>query len=158
VGELKLPAEGHCRCGRVRFRVTAPPMITMACHCTGCQRMSASAFSLTMMIPGDAFEVIQGETVIGGIHGDQGHHHHCDWCKSWMFTRVAFGGGIVNVRPTMLEDPGWFVPFAETYRCEALPWAKTPARHSFDKFPPPEQFGALIAEYAASRSGWTGAE
>ena len=40
--------EGGCRCGRVRLRVEAPPLITMACHCTGCQRMSASAFSLTV--------------------------------------------------------------------------------------------------------------
>ena len=148
MGEFKLPAEGHCRCGRVRFRVTAPPLITMACHCTGCQRMSASAFSLTMMIPSTGFEVIAGETVIGGIHGDQGHHHHCDWCKSWMFTRVAFDDGIVNVRPTMLEDPGWFVPFAETYTCEKLPWATTPAKHSFEKFPAEAEFGGLLAAFA----------
>ena len=145
----KLPAQGHCRCGKVRIRVTAPPLLTMACHCTGCQRMSASAFSLTAAFPAEAFEVTQGETAIGGIHGDQGRHHHCDWCKSWMFTTVQADKSIVNVRPTMFEDPSWFVPFAETYTSEKLPWATTPARHSFEKFPPMAQFGALIAEFAA---------
>jgi hypothetical protein len=27
-----------------------PPSLTMACHCTSCQRMSASAFVLTAVI------------------------------------------------------------------------------------------------------------
>jgi len=145
----KLPAEGHCRCGRLRFRITAAPMLTMACHCTGCQRMSASAFSLTMVIPNDGFALIAGESEIGGIHGDQGRHHHCGWCKSWVFTRVIPDPGFVNVRPTMLEDCQWFAPFAETYTSEKLPWATTPARHSYEKFPPMEAYAALTAEYAA---------
>ena len=63
------PLEGGCRCGQVRFRIAAPPIITTACHCTGCQRMSASAFSLSAAIPSVAFLVIQGEPVIGGLHG-----------------------------------------------------------------------------------------
>jgi hypothetical protein len=29
-----------------------------------------------------------------------------------------------------------------------LPWAKTPAVRGFRKFPPPEQFPALLAEFA----------
>ncbi|MEO5492951.1 MAG: hypothetical protein ABIR08_02870 [Sphingomonas sp.] len=41
------------------------------------------------MVPTDGFEVTQGEAVIGGIHGDQGQHNHCDWCKSWLFTRTS---------------------------------------------------------------------
>jgi len=42
-----LPWEGGCRCGAVRLRVTKPPLLTGICHCTGCRRMSGSAFSLT---------------------------------------------------------------------------------------------------------------
>jgi hypothetical protein len=33
------PWEGGCLCGQVRVKVSAPPLLTMACHCTGCQRM-----------------------------------------------------------------------------------------------------------------------
>ena len=64
-----LPVEGGCMCGRVRMRISAPPVITMACHCTGCQKLSASAFSLTAMIPSAAFEVTKGEPAIGALHG-----------------------------------------------------------------------------------------
>ena len=67
--EWKLPWEGGCRCGAVRIRVTRPPMLTGACHCTGCQTMSASAYSLTVTVPADGFEVMKGEPVLGGLKG-----------------------------------------------------------------------------------------
>ena len=150
MAEMTLPMERGCRCGKVRFRLSKPPMLTMACHCTGCQKMSASAFSLSVAIPSDGFEVITGEAVIGGLHGDQSRHHHCDWCKSWMFTRIEPDMGFVNVRPTMLDDARWFEPFIETYTSERLPWATTPAKHSYEKFPEMADYGKLIAEFAGS--------
>lgn len=63
---------GQCRCGQVRFTVSQAPLLTMACHCRGCQRMSASAFSLSAAIPLEGFAVTQGEPVIGGLHGEIG--------------------------------------------------------------------------------------
>jgi hypothetical protein len=145
--EWNLPWEGSCRCGGVRIAVTAPPLVTMACHCTGCQRMSASAFSLSVAVPADGFAVTEGETVIGGLHGEA-RHHFCPWCKSWMFTRIE-GFDFVNLRPTMLDDARWFVPFVETCTSERLPWATTPAVHSFAKFPPMEAYAELVADFAA---------
>ena len=55
--EWKLPWDGGCRCGQTRIRVSQPPLLAAACHCTGCQRMSASAFSLTLAIPSEGFDV-----------------------------------------------------------------------------------------------------
>ena len=147
----KLPAEGGCRCNRVRFRITAPPLFTAACHCTGCQKMSSSAFSLTAAVPQDGFEVIAGETVIGGMHGEL-QHHFCAWCMSWMFTRAEMMP-FINVRPTMLDDPSWFVPFIETVTKEKLPWAATPAQRSYEGFPPMEEFGELLSAYRAFAAG-----
>jgi len=69
----KLPWDGGCRCGEVRLRVTAPPLLAMACHCTGCQRMSSSAYSLSLAIPTAGFEVVAGEPVRGGLRGPLHH-------------------------------------------------------------------------------------
>jgi hypothetical protein len=143
-----LPIEGGCRCGKVRFAITKPPMVTMACHCTGCQKMSGSAFSTTVMAPSDGFEVTEGKPVIGGMHDARVRHHHCDHCKSWVFTRIEPDMGFVNVRGGALDDPSWFAPFVESYTREKLPWAETGARHSFEKFPEPEEYGRLLAEFA----------
>ena len=146
--DWKLPWTGGCRCDRVRFRITAPPIGTMACHCRGCQRMSASAFSLSVLIPAPGFTVTQGETVIGGIHGAS-RHHHCDYCKGWMFTRPeGMADQFVNVRATLLDDCSWFVPFVETATSEGLPWAKTGAKHSFPNIPDGSAFAPLVEEFA----------
>jgi len=141
-------AEGGCRCGRVRVRVSAPPLLTMACHCTGCQRMSSSAFSLSAAYPAEAFEVTAGEPVIGGLHGEA-HHYFCGHCMSWMFTRTEGMDWFVNLRATMLDDPSGFRPFIETWTREKLPWAATPAIHSFEALPPMEAFEGLLKEFAA---------
>ncbi len=139
--------EGGCRCGRVRFRVGAWPLITMACHCTGCQRMTASAFSLSALYPTGGFEVTEGQPVIGGMHG-AARHFFCPHCMSWLFTRPEGTDDFVNVRATLLDDSTGFQPFVETFTSEMLPWAKTPAVHSFEKLPPENEFPALLADYA----------
>ena len=148
MSQPSLPWEGGCRCGQVRLKVNAPPLLTAACHCSGCQKMSASAFSLSVAIPSDGFEVTQGEPVIGGLHG-AARHYFCPHCMSWMFTRPEGVDFLVNLRPTMLDDAGWFSPFIETYTSEKLPWAATTAPHSYEAFPPFEAFDDLIQGYAA---------
>ena len=133
--DWKLPWEGQCRCGQVKIRVSAPPMVTVACHCTGCQRMSSSAFSLSVAIPAEGFAVIAGEPAIGGLHGPN-KHYFCPYCMSWMFTRPEGMDWFVNVRSTMLPDPARLAPFVETYTDEKLPFAQTGAAHSFGTLPP----------------------
>ena len=147
MSDWNLPWDGGCRCGQVRFRVTAPPAVTMACHCTGCQRMTASAFSLSLLTPADGFTVTEGEPVIGGLHGAT-RHYFCPHCMSWMFTRPEGADAFVNVRATLLDDASWFEPFMETYTSEKLPWATTPAAHSFSEFPAMEDYPALMKEFA----------
>lgn len=145
------PAEGGCRCGKVRFRLTGPALMELACHCRGCQRMTASAFSTTIMVAAPSFEMLQGATEIGGIHGDQGRHHHCGWCKSWVFTEVVGHPETLNVRATLLDDPYWFAPWAETQTAEKLSWAETGAERSYARFPEKSDFKSLGEEYRAAR-------
>ena len=144
---VSLPVEGACMCGQVRMKISAPPIITMACHCTGCQKLSASAFSLTAMIPNASFEVTKGEPVIGALHGAS-RYFYCPNCLNWLFTRPAGMDAFVNVRPTMFDVPAWSTPFIETCASEKLPWAKTSAAHSYDQYPPEADYGRLMQEYA----------
>ena len=149
MADWPVPMAGGCRCGAVRFEITRPPLLTMACHCTGCQRMTASAFSTSIAVPLAGFQVTQGMPEPGGLHAPGQGHQHCGWCKSWLYTELDPAMGFVNVRATQLDDATWFAPFVETFTSEALPWAKTPARHSFATFPEMEEYGPILAEFAA---------
>ena len=148
---MNIDVEGGCRCGQVRFRATATPLLTMACHCRGCQKMTSSAFSLSAAIPAEGFEVTQGEPVIGGLHGAS-KHYFCPHCMSWMFTRPEGIDFFVNVRSTLFDDAEWSEPFMETWTSESLPWARTPAVHSFEALPPQDAYPGLIADYQAKLS------
>ncbi len=151
MSNVTLPVEGSCMCGQCRMRVSTPPIVTMACHCTGCQKLSASAFSLTAMVPVQGFALIAGETRTGALHREN-PYVYCANCLNWLYTELK-SAPFVNVRSTMFDVPAWKTPFIESSVSEKLPWAATPAKHSFAKFPEPHQYGQLMAEYAALQGG-----
>ena len=133
-------------CGQVRVRISLAPIMIAACHCSGCQKLSASAFSLTALIPSAGFEVIKGEPVLGALHGPSGYFY-CPNCLNWLFTRPA-GMAFVNVRPTLFEVAAWTTPYIETGVSEKLAWATTAAIHSFERYPEASDFGPLMQDYA----------
>jgi hypothetical protein len=63
--DWKLPWDGGCLCGQIRFRVSAPPLRIAVCHCVWYQKRSASAYSLTITVPADGFALTQGEPELG---------------------------------------------------------------------------------------------
>lgn len=143
-------SDGGCRCGGVRFRVTGDPLITMACHCRGCQRMTASAYSVSAFYPASRFALLSGKPVAGALKGAQ-RHLYCPSCYSWVFTRPEGMDDFVNVRSTLFDVPPLDTPFIETVTAEALPWARIGSIHAFDGFPPRDEFPALIGAFMAAR-------
>ena len=49
----------------------------------------------------------------------------------------------------MLDEHRWFAPFVEFWTQEKLPWAATPAAHSFATEPEFADFDRLIDDFAA---------
>jgi hypothetical protein len=135
-------------CGRVKMRITQAPMIAMACHCRGCQKLTSGPYSLTLMLEKAGFEV-EGETEIGALHKPEMQHHFCAHCKNWLYSDGDLMGPRVNFRATMLDDASWVVPFVESNIAEKLPGVVSGARHSFQGFPPPDQYAPLTQEFAA---------
>ena len=112
--------------------------------------MTASAFSLSEGYAADALKV-DGETVVGGIHGPS-RHHHCDYCKSWLYTEPEGVEGYVNVRTSMFDQPRTDRPFVEVYKNEALPWAVIGAPHGYDALPAMEEWPQLIQAFTERQS------
>ncbi|MBL8543305.1 MAG: GFA family protein [Hyphomonadaceae bacterium] len=148
MSDWKLPWSASCLCGRVKMRVTAPPLVSMACHCRGCQKLTSGPYSLSLLLPAAAFEKLEGETELGGLHREASTHHFCAYCKNWLYTTNIGGGQFVNFRPAMLEDARWVVPYVESYVSEKLPQVVSGAKHSFAEFPPVEAYPELMAGFA----------
>ena len=139
--------EGHCRCGAVRFRVAGAPLLTMACHCSGCQRMAASAFSLSSLYPESAFDLLEGEPVLGGMRG-RSRQYFCPSCMSWLYTRPEGAEGFINVRSTTLGNAARHRPLIDVHLREGLGWAESGAPKRFEAVPDEADFPQLTAAYA----------
>jgi hypothetical protein len=92
---------GGCRCGHIRYEITEQPWFGFACHCTDCQQLTASAFSLGITVPESGFRLVQNRpqqwTKIGSS-GRPSHQFTCPNCSGWthtkpeVLTRQAAGG------------------------------------------------------------------
>lgn len=147
-----LPAEGRCRCGDVVFRITEAPLVTMACHCRGCQRMSAGPYSLSALVPESGFALVSGAPVPGGADPGFGHEV-CPRCATWLWTRPKALSGVLLVRATLFDDVSWIAPYVEVETATRLPFAETGAALSYPGFPPPDAQGEIVASYAAWARG-----
>lgn len=57
----EFPVQGGCACGAVRYVLKGPPLGIYTCHCTACQTLTGSAFSIGMSVLRKDFEVTRGE-------------------------------------------------------------------------------------------------
>lgn len=142
------PFQGACLCGSVQVVVTAPPMLTLACHCRDCQKLCASAFSLTTMFPKDSFSY-SGAMTRGG-HGLDGRaHYFCKKCMNFIYSQIGEATQRINLRTSILDNAEVFEPFVELMTDEKMPWAAPLAAHSFKRFPTtPEELQSLIDAYS----------
>jgi hypothetical protein len=92
VTDFPLPLEGGCFCGQVRYRITQPPRFAMACHCTDCQQMTASAFSLGLVVPREGLALTGAEPRGVAKVADSGGfstRYVCPACATWTHTEPA---------------------------------------------------------------------
>lgn len=138
---------GECRCGRITMELTAEPLLTFQCHCDRCQKMMASAFSLTAKVPAEGFRVITGEPVLGGLQTGPAHYY-CPHCKSCLFSELPGQESVVNLRMTLFEGLKSYPPFIEVFLSEKLPWVQPSAPRQYQRAPAPDEMADLIIDYA----------
>jgi hypothetical protein len=54
---MHLLQTGGCQCGKLRYEFTEASQLVYTCHCTDCQRMTSSAFSMGLVIADRAFRL-----------------------------------------------------------------------------------------------------
>jgi hypothetical protein len=125
---MRLPLTGGCQCGQVRYKITAPPLAVYACHCTECQRQSASAFSLSMPVPRDAIEVT-GTPKSWRRVSDSGRAILCVFCADCgvrLFHNPERNPQVSIVKPGTLDDTTWLKPVGHIWTRSAQSWMEIP--------------------------------
>lgn len=122
---MKLPANGSCQCGNVKYEVTEEPLLTAACHCKDCQKLSASAFSISMILNRSGFRILVGAlknwerpTAAGGI----ALCWFCPDCGNRIFHENPEMPKLIRLKPGTLADTSAVEPQAHVWTCREQRW------------------------------------
>jgi hypothetical protein len=125
---VKIPAEGGCSCGEVRYRLTAEPLFVHCCHCLNCQQQTGSAFVINVLIEADNVEVLAGEPHAVDVPRDDGSRQRifrCPRCQVALFSNYTVPD-VHFVRAGTLDDPAAVSPDVHIFTRSKLPWVTLP--------------------------------
>ncbi len=122
--------EGGCACGAVRYRLESRPVVTHACHCRFCQRMSGSAFAVNIMIEadrvallGEAPEVVPTPSTLPA--GQK--LHRCPRCRVALWSNhPELGDRIAFVAAGTLDRAERVAPDLHCFTASKHPWVVLP--------------------------------
>jgi len=99
---------GGCSCGEVRYEIAPCESKLIVCHCTSCQKQSASAFGLTLLVPSTAVTLTAGTPKKWTRTTDSGNIQDTFLCAT-CGTRVWHGNkdndDMLKVRAGALDTP-----------------------------------------------------
>lgn len=117
--------EGHCQCGAVQYRVQGSAQTVFACHCTECQRQSASAFGMALWVK-DAQLSLSGPPLQEWTRVTPSGKHmtarFCPVCGTRLFHQVAMVGAPLSIKPGTLNDTRTLRPVAHIWTASKQPW------------------------------------
>ena len=158
--EQRVPMDGGCTCGAVRYRLKARPLFVNCCHCTWCQRETGSAFAVNAFIEASEVELLKGAPVrqtLPSLSGKGQVFWRCADCGVTVWSNYADAGPKFHfVRVGTLDDPSHAPPDIHIYTSTKLPWVILP-----DGIPAVAEFykpadiwpAESIARFKAARAG-----
>lgn len=130
---MQFPLTGGCQCGSLRYEIAAEPLRTYACHCTDCQRITGSAFSLAIAVSDERFRLTKGEPWLVHRLADSGRgatRWLCRDCGSWVCSAAWAVPGQALMRIVQggsLDDKSWLRPTRHFWTRSKQPWVEIPA-------------------------------
>ena len=101
---------GGCQCGHVRYETNSEPDpgSLYACHCRECQKLSASAFSLSLLVPRAGFTITSGPAKSWTRPTDSGQIlicYFCPTCGSRVWHDAPHDPLTVTIKAGSLDEP-----------------------------------------------------
>jgi hypothetical protein len=137
--KITTPFTGGCACGAIRYESVTEPVLMVHCHCRDCQRSSGGPFSSFVIVPSDAFKLLQGSLRFyeSPSHASgKTHRGFCPDCGSPIMAQSAVNRDVAAIWTASLDDPSWFNPQMDVWTSDAHPWDQmNPALPRFEKYP-----------------------
>ena len=99
---------GGCQCGAVRYEIAGPPLALYVCHCRECQKQSASAFGVSVMLKRADFRLTRGKVKVWSRATDRGGRLACAFCPacgSRLWHEAVPANATISVKGGSLDQP-----------------------------------------------------
>jgi hypothetical protein len=126
---MTYPITGTCQCVKVHYKIKQPPIITVVCHCSDCQKVSAGAFSMTMMVKREDFELVRGELGVfdrPAASGNVSRCYFCPVCSNRIYHENPDKPEVIRLKPGTLDDTSIIQPEMHVWTSRAQPWVQLP--------------------------------
>src|SRR5215208_4320978 len=103
---------GGCACEAIRYETTAEPVLMLHCHCRDCQRASGGPFSSFVIVPTEAFKLLQGELRFHASPSEMGgmtRRGFCPDCGARLWS-----GPTASLNLLRSEPRAWMMPVGST--------------------------------------------
>jgi hypothetical protein len=118
---------GGCLCGAVRYESSAEPLGSAICHCTDCQHVSGSAFSVNVVVPASSV-TFKGESPASyaykGGSGKALSRKFCPKCGSSIASEAEALPGVLIIKAGTLDDSSWLKPNTHIWTSSAQSWVR----------------------------------
>lgn len=124
-----LPLTGGCQCGALRYEVKAAPVMVYNCHCTNCQKISGSAFNISVTVVEAGLVFVAGEPARIEWTSDAGSRRvglYCGGCGSRIANGMSPSSGVLSLRGGTLDDTSWIEPVGDIWLRSKQPWLQIP--------------------------------
>lgn len=121
--------EGGCNCGKVRYSSQTQPIAVAQCHCRNCQRQSGSAFSVNLLLPATALQILGEPAAYEDTDTESGNavlRKFCGTCGSPLFSEMRSNPALIIVKAGTLDDPAVFRPSVSVWTDTQMPWVELP--------------------------------
>jgi hypothetical protein len=119
---VKLPQDGGCLCGAVRYRISAEPRSVDYCHCSMCRRAAGAPVVARITVPNAAFAwTAAGPAVYRS--SAEGERLHCPTCGTQLTLRDE--PDCLDVTLASLDDPEAVQPSYHIWTMSRIAWFDT---------------------------------
>ena len=118
--------EGRCHCGRIRYAAVVDPAHVRLCHCTDCQRLSGSAYRVSVPVRSEDLE-LHGEPRVYVKTADSGKrraHAFCPECGSPVYSADPEGPRGFSLRVPCLDQRDELPPRVQIWCDSAIDWVR----------------------------------
>jgi hypothetical protein len=128
---------GACHCGAIRYEAEIDPGKVGVCHCTDCQKLSGSAFRVTVPALLGSFRLLNGTPRVYTKTAESGRLREQAFCEKCGSQLYAVSPGpeprIYSLRVGTVDQRAQLAPQVQNWTRSRLPWIDTlPALPSLD--------------------------